>query len=105
MSEHFGYQNIVKAFDEDEVANSFLSEDGEGGFASGVSRMSAEISQLRQDLKEAREVMDPFAKWLEFVESHWRSVSDITIVSGDTRSAVTVGHLRRARAFLEKTGG
>ena len=59
---------------------------------------------IESDLTEAREIMEPFVRWLDFVESHWRSVHDQTIVSGDTRSAVTVGHLRRARSFLDRTG-
>lgn len=42
-----GYFRVVKAFDEDETANSFLSEDGEGGFAAGVYRMADEIRRLR----------------------------------------------------------
>ncbi len=45
----FGYARIVEAFDKDETAGSFLREDGEGGFASGVYRMAREIKRLRAD--------------------------------------------------------
>ena len=43
----FGYMRVVEVFDKDPVAGSFLREDGEGGFASGVYRMAREIERLR----------------------------------------------------------
>ncbi len=50
----FGYARIVAIFDTDETAGSFLREDGEGGFASGVYRMAREIERLRAALMEAK---------------------------------------------------
>lgn len=52
MSE-FGYKRIVEAFDEDDTAAAFLSDDGEGGFASGVYRMAREIRHLRRALNKS----------------------------------------------------
>jgi len=50
---HFGYMRIVEAFDKNETAGSFLREDGEGGFASGVYRMADEIDALRARAEQA----------------------------------------------------
>lgn len=47
----FGYQRIVEIFDTDETAGSFLREDGEGGFSSGVYRMARGIERLRAALE------------------------------------------------------
>lgn len=41
------YMRIVTIFDQDPTAGSFLSEDGEGGFAGAVHRMAREIDALR----------------------------------------------------------
>lgn len=41
------YMRIVTIFDQDPTAGSFLSEDGEGGFADAVHRMAREIDALR----------------------------------------------------------
>jgi hypothetical protein len=49
----FGYARIVTVFDTDETAGSFLREDGEGGFASGVYRMAREIERLREAIIRA----------------------------------------------------
>lgn len=49
------YMRIVEIFDKDPTAGSFLSEDGEGGFAAGVHRMAREIEELRA-------LLVPFAK-------------------------------------------
>lgn len=46
----YGYMRIVEVFDRNETAGAFLSEDGEGGFAAGVSRMADEIDRLRAAL-------------------------------------------------------
>ena len=51
----FGYIRVVKAFDENETAGSFLREDGEGGFAAGIIRMAAEIDRLRAGITAAVE--------------------------------------------------
>lgn len=51
ITPHFGYDRIVEIFDKDETAGSFLREDGEGGFASGVYRMAREIERLRGALE------------------------------------------------------
>lgn len=53
----FGYMRIVEVFDRNETAGAFLSEDGEGGFAAGVSRMADEIDRLRRELEEARKAL------------------------------------------------
>lgn len=45
------YMRIVAIFDQDPTAGSFLSEDGEGGFAAGVHRMAREIDALRDLLR------------------------------------------------------
>jgi len=41
------YCRIVEAFDKSPIANSFLAQDGEGGFAAGIHRMAMAIEQLR----------------------------------------------------------
>lgn len=41
------YMRLVIIFDQDPTAGSFLSEDGEGGFAGAVHRMAREIDALR----------------------------------------------------------
>ena len=46
------YRRIIEIFDKDETAGSFLREDGEGGFASGVHRMAREIDRLRKKCGE-----------------------------------------------------
>lgn len=51
----YGYMRIVEVFDRNETAGAFLSEDGEGGFAAGVSRMADEIDRLRAALSAAPE--------------------------------------------------
>lgn len=48
----YGYERVVEVFDKNETAGSFLREDGEGGFASGVARMAAEIDRLRERVAE-----------------------------------------------------
>jgi len=53
QQQHFGYDRIVELFDKDETAGSFLREDGEGGFSSGVYRMAREIERLRAIVKRA----------------------------------------------------
>lgn len=50
----FGYLRVVEAFDKNEVAGSFLREDGEGGLSSGVLRMADEITRLRTALAAER---------------------------------------------------
>jgi|SRR5687767_3792514 len=57
MTEHWGYDMVVRAFDESDVANSFLSEDGEDGFAGGVSRMAQQITSLRSQLETLKEAL------------------------------------------------
>lgn len=47
------YMRIVTIFDQDPTAGSFLSEDGEGGFAAAVHRMAREIDALRDAVKNA----------------------------------------------------
>ncbi len=54
----FGYLRIVAIFDKNETAASFLREDGEGGFASGVSRMVKEIDSLRELNAELVEALE-----------------------------------------------
>ena len=54
----FGYGRIVEIFDTDETAGSFLREDGEGGFASGVYRMAREIERLRDDKEKMCEALE-----------------------------------------------
>lgn len=49
----YGYMRIVEVFDRNETAGAFLREDGEGGFAAGVSRMADEIDRLRAALSAA----------------------------------------------------
>lgn len=51
----FGYARIIAIFDTDETAGSFLREDGEGGFASGVYRMAREIERLMELLTHAHD--------------------------------------------------
>lgn len=41
------YMNFVRAFDGNQTASQFLRDDGDGGFAAGISRMAAEIDRLR----------------------------------------------------------
>ncbi len=50
----FGYQRVIEVFDKNATAASFLREDGEGGLASGVHRMAAEIGRLRAALEATR---------------------------------------------------
>ena len=78
------YTRIVRAFDTNETANSFLSEDGDGGFSSGVIRMAEEITSLREQLAEAVEI----GRYL-------LSVCDDGGFNED--------EFRRARSFLDKT--
>ncbi len=51
----FGYARIIEIFNKDEIAASFLREDGEGGFSSGVHRMAREIEKMRALLTHARD--------------------------------------------------
>jgi hypothetical protein len=44
------YLRIVCLFDQDPVAGSFLTEDGEGGFAGAVFRMAREIERLSSQI-------------------------------------------------------
>lgn len=52
-----GMDRVIMVFDGDPVANSFLSEDGEGGFAAGVYRMTEEIKRLRALNTEMRKAL------------------------------------------------
>lgn len=45
------YMRIVMFFDQDETAGAFLREDGDGGFAGAMYRMSREIDRLRTGIK------------------------------------------------------
>jgi len=72
MDRHLGYDKIVKIFDEDETAGSFLREDGEGGFASGVYRMAREIERLRGMILWIGEY-EPY--WLEQAEKKFGPVA------------------------------
>ena len=54
----FGYMRVVEVFDKDPVAGSFLREDGEGGFASGVYRMAREIERLRSTILDIGKTME-----------------------------------------------
>ncbi len=56
---HSGYGRVIQAFDSDEVTNSFLSEDGDGGFAGGVYRMTDEIKRLREaETQQAKRIAE-----------------------------------------------
>lgn len=48
----YGYVRVMEAFDRNETAGSFLREDGDGGFSSGVIRMAEEIDRLRAQVDE-----------------------------------------------------
>lgn len=47
------YARIAAVFDQSETAQEFLRDDGEGGLASGVSRMVDEIEALRAIVTDA----------------------------------------------------
>jgi hypothetical protein len=53
------YNRIVKAFDDNETAQEFLSEDGDGGFAAGVYRMACAIVYLRSQLAKSERGQSP----------------------------------------------
>lgn len=43
---------IIEAFDKDDTAAKFLSDDGDGGFAGGVYRMARRIDELENALRD-----------------------------------------------------
>lgn len=52
------YMRIVMVFDTNETAGRFLREDGEGGFAAGVSRMADSIDKLTAALEPLKSGID-----------------------------------------------
>lgn len=79
----FSHNRVIDAFDKDETAVSFLRDDGEGGFASGVYRMAREIERLSAAHAELLEALKPFVRDFnadDFLAGVWRpacKLSDI----------------------------
>lgn len=68
-----------------------------------------EIAKLRAELEEAREALKPFAEFLGYLTTemrphHMDRRSDDDGVPLVTGAQLTMGDLRRARAFLDKAG-
>jgi hypothetical protein len=69
------YMQIVEFFDKDETAASFLKEDGEGGFLSGIYRMAREIETLRNNLSPRAQALEEAALLNEAKELAFMAIS------------------------------
>ncbi len=89
VAQHYAYlaEKVVTLFDADATAGSFLREDGEGGFASGISRMAREIDRLRAENAELnRRLSEEYAN----MDATMKGWDALCAKSGETEEKLTV---------------